>query len=153
MSYGCPNCHADSQDSGLCANCSRGTLTPSQEDREAAELAAALEQLVLGILSRWENRREVLNANPAYKALFVSAQAGVILASTEKLQARIVELEGALRPFAECANLFDGIPPPKYFGDTDFTLDHHGGLAVPFTLADCRAARSALLPIMPDGEG
>lgn len=66
-------------------------------------------------------------------------------------QERIAALEGALKPFADRANGYDDIPPPKCFGDTDFEMRYYDDLPVSFTLGECRAAR-ALLASQPIAE-
>lgn len=57
----------------------------------------------------------------------------------------IDELEAALRPLANSANAYDGVPPPKYFGDTDFeTRFPDSAKANVVTVGYLRAARAAL---------
>ena len=60
------------------------------------------------------------------------------------LSLRLEAVEGALRPFADGANGFDGIPPAKYFGDIDFVLRYYDDEPQAFMLGQCRAARAAL---------
>ena len=59
-------------------------------------------------------------------------------------QARIERLEAALRPFAELAAHYDGVPPPEYFGDTDFETRYWAHTKVAVTVGTLRAARAAL---------
>jgi len=64
----------------------------------------------------------------------------------EKLEARIAELEAALKPFADAANNFDNMPVKNaaewfaYSGMSDAS-GHSGAISV----ADLRAARAAYL--------
>ncbi len=57
---------------------------------------------------------------------------------------RIAELEAALKPFADAASLYDGVPPSKYFGDT--SCEHHYPATTKHTVtvSELRAARNAL---------
>lgn len=65
----------------------------------------------------------------------------------EEAADRIEKLEAALRPFAERANAYDGVPPPKYFGDTDFEMRYRDDApANVTTVGQLRAARAALTP-------
>jgi hypothetical protein len=49
----------------------------------------------------------------------------------------------ALERIAGKADAFDGVPPPKYYGDTDCELRYPDSLPLQFTLGDARAARDA----------
>lgn len=49
-----------------------------------------------------------------------------------------------LAKFAAKANGYDGVPPPKYFGDIDCELRYPDSLKIEFTLGELRAARKAI---------
>lgn len=49
-----------------------------------------------------------------------------------------------LAKFAAKANGYDGVPPPKYFGDIDCELHYPDSLKIEFTLGELRAARKAI---------
>jgi len=80
---------------------------------------------------------------------FVMAEADrryttALAAKDAEIAALKKEAADVVRPFADKANAYDGIPPPRYFGDTDFAHtysgDHHATIEVRYL----RAARSFL---------
>lgn len=64
--------------------------------------------------------------------------------SLSEAREEIERLKEALKPFAAKAGAYDGLPEPKYFGDTDFELNYRPETRVIVTLRDLRHARSAL---------
>lgn len=66
------------------------------------------------------------------------------VAEIERLRALVKEAGEVVRPFADRANAFDGIPPPKYFGDTDFTLNYSSEDTAQVKVGNLRAARAFL---------
>lgn len=53
-------------------------------------------------------------------------------------------LKAALKPFADAAGSYDGIPPPKYFGDTDCEMRYPNTAKVTVSVGHLRQARTAL---------
>lgn len=61
----------------------------------------------------------------------------------DRAEAQLAEANKALEPFALLANSFDGIPPPKYFGDTDGELRYPNEHKTLVEISKLRAARRA----------
>ena len=59
-----------------------------------------------------------------------------------RLAAELAEARKVVEPFAAMANMFDDIPPPKYFGDRSFSLRHPDSTKISVELGLCRAARA-----------
>ena len=64
-------------------------------------------------------------------------------AENARLRDRVAELDKALEPFANLANSYDGIPPRKYFGDTDGELRYYDEHKTLVEIGYLRAARRA----------
>ena len=53
-------------------------------------------------------------------------------------------LVAALESFANKADAYDGLPEPKYFGDTDFATRYPDSTKATVTVGELRRARAAL---------
>ena len=66
-------------------------------------------------------------------------------------RAEVERLRGALTVLVAPANGYDGIPPRKYFGDTDFELRYPDDLIIEVQLGALRKARASLNGGKTDG--
>ncbi len=101
------------------------------------------------IWTKMETIRAKQAAKPKHSPLPLAATPTAPAASGGEVE----RLREALRPFADRANRFDGVPPPKYFGNTDCVLRYYDDQIETFTLGDCRRARAALTPTAAPGSG
>jgi len=69
----------------------------------------------------------------------------------DALRAEVERLRGALTVLVAPANGYDGIPPRKYFGDTDFELRYPDDLIIEVQLGALRKARASLNGGKTDG--
>jgi hypothetical protein len=67
-----------------------------------------------------------------------------MLAYAATLQAERDRYRVALEALAKRASAWDGIPPPKYFGDTDCVMRYYGDKKIEVPLSELRDARTAL---------
>jgi hypothetical protein len=72
-------------------------------------------------------------------------------AERNALRAEVERLRGALTVLVAPANGYDGIPPRKYFGDTDFELRYPDDLIIEVQLGALRKARASLNGGKTDG--
>lgn len=86
----------------------------------------------------------------AYIALCSPDNIGALLDTIASLRSKMEEAEGALEPFAKAADAYDGLPPPKYFGDTDFETHYPDSTKAPVKVGDLRTARRALQAVGPE---
>lgn len=80
-------------------------------------------------------------------AAFIAASRTAVPALVEmvrELEAENERLWEATKWFVARAGDFDGIPPSKYFGDTDFQMQYPNGKEITVTLGQLRALRTAL---------
>lgn len=102
---------------------------------QAAELAAKDASI-----SHWiaETRRNLESGRGALDQLEATTR------QRDEALAALKAAREALKPFAAKAGAYDGLPEPKYFGDTDFEIHYRPETRVVVTLRDLRHARSAL---------
>ena len=65
-------------------------------------------------------------------------------AELSRLRNSHTALVAALESFANKADAYDGLPEPKYFGDTDFTTRYPDSTKATVTVGELRRARAAL---------
>ena len=83
-------------------------------------------------------------------ALEAAGELARLEADNASLRSKMEEAEGALEPFAKAADAYDGLPPPKYFGDTDFETHYPDSTKAPVKVGDLRTARRALQAVGPE---
>lgn len=88
-----------------------------------------------------------------HSAFRPSSQAVALVGKPDdaNLIAAAPDLLEELSKFAAKANGYDGVPPPKYFGDIDCELRYPDSLKIEFTLGELRAARKAIAAATGEG--